>query len=123
MSTVADARAQLLEKTKASQAIAAQRAEILNSGLAANLEMPHPIFIERGEGGYVFDADGNKYIDTSVGFGLHMLGHVHPEIEWAMRERLTKGWMFGIHSTSQMRLAELLHEGSPCACGVLQHGF
>ena len=115
MSTVADARAQLLEKTKASQAIAAQRAEILNSGLAANLEMPHPIFIERGEGGYVFDADGNKYIDTSVGFGLHMLGHVHPEIEWAMRERLTKGWMFGIHSTSQMRLAELLHEGSPCA--------
>lgn len=112
---VAEARLELLDKTLRSQQIADARSEILNSGLAANLEMPHPIFIERGEGAYVFDADGNRYIDTSVGFGLHMLGHRHPDIEAAIKKRAELGWMFGIHSTSQMQLANLLFDASPCA--------
>lgn len=115
MTTVAEARAELLAKTPRSQAIAGERSEILNSGLAANLEMPHPIFIDRGEGAYVYDADGNRYLDTSVGFGLHMLGHRHPEIEKAIKDRAELGWMFGIHTTAQMKLASLLHEASPCA--------
>ncbi len=112
---IAEARAELERRTRRSQAIAGERAEILNSGLAANLEMPHPIFIERGDGAYVFDADGNRYLDTSVGFGLHMLGHRHPEIEAAIKARTELGWMFGIHTTVQMKLASLLHEASPCA--------
>ncbi len=115
MASVAEAREALLAKTPRSQAIAQDRSEILNSGLAANLEMPHPIFIQRGEGGYVVDADGNRYIDTSVGFGLHMLGHAHPEIKAAIQARTEEGWMFGIHTTAQMGLANLLHEASPCA--------
>ncbi|MEQ8483021.1 MAG: aspartate aminotransferase family protein [Pseudomonadales bacterium] len=115
MTTVAEARAELSAKTAKSQAIAGERAEILNSGLAANLEMPHPIFIHRGEGAYVWDADGNRFLDTSVGFGLHMLGHRHPEIEAAIKARAELGWMFGIHTTAQMKLATLLHEASPCA--------
>ena len=113
--TVADARAELEAKTQRSQQISSDRSEILNSGLAANLEMPHAIFIDRGEGAYVYDADDNQYIDTSVGFGLHMLGHVHPVVEQAIQSRSKKGWMFGLHSVSQMRLANLLHEASPCA--------
>ena len=113
--TTEQARAELIGKTQASRTIASQRSEILNSGLAANLEMPHPIFLERGVGGHVWDADGNDYIDTSVGFGLHMLGHGHPAIKSAIADRAEKGVMFGIHSTAQMQLAELLHEASPCA--------
>ena len=93
MITTAEARAELLDKTRRSQQIAEDRSELLNSGLAANLEMPHPVFIERGEGPYVFDADGNRYIDTSVGFGLHMLGHVHPEIQAAITARTRCGEM------------------------------
>lgn len=115
MITAEQARDELLAKTRRSQAISADRAELLNSGLAANLEMPHAVFIERGQGPYVFDADGNRYIDTSVGFGLHMLGHVHPEIQQAIKERTDLGWMFGIHSTPQTELANLIREGSPCA--------
>lgn len=115
MTTIAEARAELQAKTRKSQQIAEDRSEILNSGLAANLEMPHPIFIQRGEGPYVFDADGNRYIDTSVGFGLHMLGHAHPEIKRSIQDRAEEGWMFGIHTTAQLGLATLLHEASPCA--------
>ncbi len=119
MITTAEARAELLDKTRRSQQIAEDRSELLNSGLAANLEMPHPVFIERGEGPYVFDADGNRYIDTSVGFGLHMLGHVHPEIQAAITARTDLGWMFGIHSTTQTQLASLIREASPCADRVV----
>ncbi len=108
------ARAELIAKTSRCREIASARAEVLNSGLAANLEMPHPIFIDRGDGCRVVDADGNSYIDTSVGFGLHMLGHRHPLIRDAIIERTDKGWMFGIHTTAQMALAELLKEASPC---------
>jgi glutamate-1-semialdehyde 2,1-aminomutase len=115
MTTVAEARAALQGRTPRSQSIARERSEILNSGLAANLEMPHPIFIHRGEGAWVWDADGNRYLDTSVGFGLHMLGHRHPEVEQAIKARAELGWMFGIHTTAQMKLASLLHEASPCA--------
>lgn len=115
MMTVAEARTELLAKTQASQRISEDRAELLNSGLAANLEMPHAIFIERGEGPFVWDADGNRYIDTSMGFGLHMLGHVHPEIQAAIKARTDLGWMFGIHSTPQTELASLIREASPCA--------
>lgn len=113
--TAAQARAELEAKTPKSREIAGDRSEILNSGLAANLEMPHAIFIERGDGSRVFDADDNSYIDTSVGFGLHMLGHNHPLINEAIKTRTDKGWMFGIHTTAQLGLATLLHEASPCA--------
>ncbi len=111
----AQAKRELERRTPRSRAIACERAEILNSGLAANLEMPHPILIERGEGAYVYDADGNRYLDTSVGFGLHILGHRHPDIEAAIKARTELGWMFGIHTTVQMKLASMLHEASPCA--------
>jgi glutamate-1-semialdehyde 2,1-aminomutase len=119
LSTVAEARAELAAKTAQSRSIAGERSEILNSGLAANLEMPHPIFIHRGEGAYVYDADGNEYLDTSVGFGLHMLGHRHPEVEQAIKARTELGWMFGIHTTAQLNLARLLHDASPCAQRVV----
>jgi glutamate-1-semialdehyde 2,1-aminomutase len=109
------ARRELLAKTPQCREIATSRAEILNSGLAANLEMSHPIFIDSGRGSRVIDADGNSYIDTSVGFGLHVLGHRHPAIYDAIVARADKGWMFGIHTTSQMDLASLFHEASPCA--------
>ena len=113
--TIASAKAELEAKTRRSQQISEDRSEVLNSGLAANLEMPHPVFIDRGAGCYVYDADDNRYIDTSIGFGLHMLGHVHPVVEAAINERVPKGLMFGIHSTSQMKLAKLLLDASPCA--------
>ena len=109
------ARAELIAKTPRCRAMSQARAEILNSGLAANVEMPHPIFLESGAGCRVTDADGNSYIDTSVGFGLHMLGHRHPVVHDAIVARADKGWMFGIHSTEQLPLAQLLQDAIPCA--------
>ena len=70
-------RSSLVARTVKSRELSRQRAEILNAGFSVSSGMPHPIFIECGRGSRVFDADGNSYIDTSVGFGLHVLGHRH----------------------------------------------
>ncbi len=113
------ARAELIARTPICREMSNARAEILNSGLAANVEMPHPIYLESGAGCRVVDADGNSYIDTSVGFGLHILGHRHSIVHDAIVARADKGWMFGIHSTTQMALAELLKNASPCADRVV----
>ncbi|MFT4923016.1 MAG: glutamate-1-semialdehyde 2,1-aminomutase, partial [Haloarculaceae archaeon] len=40
---------------------------------------PYPFFIERGDGGHVVDADGNRYVDYVMGYGPLLLGHDLPE--------------------------------------------
>src|SRR6266481_377904 len=97
-------RTALVEKTSESRRLAAARSEILNSGFAVNNGMPHPILLASGRGSRVWDADGNEYIDTSVGFGLHVLGHRHDVVHDAIVARAEAGWMFGMHTTAQLPL-------------------
>ena len=46
----------------------------------------NPIFIERGQGAYLFDVDGNRYIDFVGSWGPMILGHGHPTVTEAIRE-------------------------------------
>ncbi|MFN9937841.1 MAG: aminotransferase class III-fold pyridoxal phosphate-dependent enzyme, partial [bacterium] len=39
-----------------------------------------PLFVERARGAYVWDADGNRYIDFLLGYGSVVLGHAHPAV-------------------------------------------
>src|SRR5437016_5875571 len=45
----------------------------------------HPLFIERGEGAYLIDADGNRYLDCIGSWGPLLFGHNHPRIQEALR--------------------------------------
>ncbi len=88
-------------------------------GSAANLEMPHPIYIERAHAGYVWDADGNRYIDTMLGFGAQVMGHAFEPVRAAVEAQLGKGWHYGIHNPHQAPLARLLSEALPSAERVI----
>lgn len=55
---------------------------------------PQPIFIERGEGSRVWDADGNEYVDFHNGFGVMAVGHAHPRIVAAVAEQVASGSHF-----------------------------
>jgi glutamate-1-semialdehyde 2,1-aminomutase len=55
---------------------------------------PQPIFVDRGEGSKVWDADGNEYVDFHNGFGVMAVGHAHPKIVAAVTERIAKGSHF-----------------------------
>ena len=72
-----------------------------------------PLFIERGEGSLVFDADGNKYIDFVGSWGPLILGHANPEVLRAVAQRAAKGTTFGAPTAGEVELAELVSRWIP----------
>ncbi|MBI5923063.1 MAG: glutamate-1-semialdehyde 2,1-aminomutase [Betaproteobacteria bacterium] len=67
-----------------------------------------PVFFTRGEGPYVWDADGKRYIDYVGSWGPLILGHAHPEVVRAVQEAAAKGLSFGAPTEGEVELAELL---------------
>ena len=67
-----------------------------------------PLFIQRGDGTYLWDLDGNKLIDFVGSWGPHILGHRHPAVLAAIEDALTRGTSFGAPTESESELAELV---------------
>jgi glutamate-1-semialdehyde 2,1-aminomutase len=65
-----------------------------------------PRFMVRGEGPYLYDADGNSYVDLVCSWGPTILGHAHPAVVQAVREAATQGLSFGTPSPGEVELAE-----------------
>jgi glutamate-1-semialdehyde 2,1-aminomutase len=72
-----------------------------------------PLFIDRAEGSYIYDADGNRYIDYIGSWGPMILGHRHPAVVDAITRVLEKGTSFGAPTEMEIELAELLIEAVP----------
>ncbi|MEV6007950.1 aminotransferase class III-fold pyridoxal phosphate-dependent enzyme [Streptomyces sp. NPDC051976] len=58
-------------------------------------ELLYPLVAERGRGARVWDVDGNEYVDLTMGFGVHLLGHNPPLVMDALRERMEEGFVLG----------------------------
>jgi glutamate-1-semialdehyde 2,1-aminomutase len=69
-----------------------------------------PLFIDRGEGCYVFDADGNRFIDYIGSWGPLILGHRHPAVIDALSAVLERGTSFGAPTDLEIQLAEMVIE-------------
>ena len=82
---------------------------------AGRYQKPHPIYMERGEGGRICDADGNWYIDFSLGSGPLLLGHNHPRVIEAVTAQLAKAQLYGTATASEVELARRIHEAVPSA--------
>jgi glutamate-1-semialdehyde 2,1-aminomutase len=67
-----------------------------------------PRFIQRGEGAYIWDADGNRYIDHVLSWGPLVLGHAHPAVVTALQEAATRGTSYGAPTALESELAELV---------------
>ena len=76
---------------------------------------PFPLYIERAEGAYKWDVDGNRYIDYLVGNGAILLGHSHPAVLEAIREAAPGGVHFGNDHPLQVEWAESIQRLVPCA--------
>ena len=74
-----------------------------------------PLFLERGQGAYVWDYDGNKYIDYVLGLMPIVLGYCDPDVDDAIRKQLNNGIIFSLPSDLEIQLAEKLIELIPCA--------
>lgn len=67
-----------------------------------------PLFIERGDGCFVWDADGNQFIDFCCSWGPLILGHNHPKIREKVTEVMQRGMSFGAPTALENELAELI---------------
>ena len=72
-----------------------------------------PVFIERGEKQYIYDIDGNRYLDYIGSWGPHILGHSHPAVVKAIAEALPDGTSFGAPTVRETELAELIVDAVP----------
>jgi len=72
-----------------------------------------PFIIERGEGAYLYDADGNRYVDFVCSWGAAILGHAHPAVTAAIQEQAARGTSYGMTAEWEIELAEHIRRAMP----------
>jgi glutamate-1-semialdehyde 2,1-aminomutase len=75
----------------------------------------YPIYAARGQGGYLWDIDGNHFLDWILAYGIIVLGYCHPAVDDAVVREIREGFAFPLTRPMQNQLAELLVEVIPCA--------
>ena len=65
-----------------------------------------PIFLTHAKGAYLFDEDGNRYIDFIASWGPMILGHAHPKVVEAIQKRAEKGTSYGIPTALETQIAK-----------------
>ena len=92
-----DIRAQFVvryrQRTPRSRRLYEQAKEHLPGGVPGNAgyRPPHPLYVDRASGPFLWDIDGNRYIDSLIGGGPHILGHSPPAVMNAVAEQLSAG--------------------------------
>lgn len=72
-----------------------------------------PYFVDRAEGAYVWDAEGNRYLDYVQSYGASILGHADPVAVAAIRDAATKGTTYGATTIREIELAERIADWVP----------
>jgi len=72
-----------------------------------------PIFIDSARGPYLFDVDGNRYLDYVQSWGPMILGHAHPSVVEAVIEASKRGFSFGAPTEAESELAKMVIESVP----------
>ncbi|OYD95212.1 glutamate-1-semialdehyde-2,1-aminomutase [Nostoc sp. 'Peltigera membranacea cyanobiont' 210A] len=105
-------------KTTKSQEIFAAAQNLMPGGVSSPVRAfksvgGQPIVFDRVKGAYIWDVDGNKYIDYVGTWGPAICGHAHPEVIAALHEALEKGTSFGAPSVLENVLAEMVIDAVP----------
>jgi glutamate-1-semialdehyde 2,1-aminomutase len=66
------------------------------------------VYVDRGQGGRVWDIDGNEYIDLRMGYGPVILGHNDERVDDHVNERMRKGVSFSLTSEDEVQAMELV---------------
>ena len=74
---------------------------------------PYPPYMDHGQGHYMYDVDGNQYLDFMLNATSLIMGHAHPAVTTALQNQLTSGTAFGAPTHSQIRLAKLISDRIP----------
>ncbi len=72
-----------------------------------------PVFMKKGEGAWLWDEDGNRYIDYITSWGPAIVGHAHPEVIAAIQAAVADGLSFGTPTARENILASMIMEAMP----------
>lgn len=72
-----------------------------------------PLFMQRAQGAYLYDADGNQYIDYIASWGPLILGHAYPKVVEAIQAQVLKGTSYGAPTELEIEMAELIKSMTP----------
>ena len=72
-----------------------------------------PLFVKRGQGAWIEDVDGNRFVDFVCSWGPLILGHAHPAVVRALRDRIAHGTSFGIPTELETALAKKVVRAVP----------
>ncbi|MEH2078189.1 MAG: glutamate-1-semialdehyde 2,1-aminomutase [Nostoc sp.] len=105
-------------KTTKSQEVFATAQNLMPGGVSSPVRAfksvgGQPIVFDRVKGAYIWDVDGNQYIDYVGTWGPAICGHAHPEVIAALHEALEKGTSFGAPSALENVLAEMVIDAVP----------
>jgi glutamate-1-semialdehyde 2,1-aminomutase len=105
-------------KTTKSQEIFAAAQKLMPGGVSSPVRAfksvgGQPIVFDRVNGAYIWDIDGNKYIDYVGTWGPAICGHAHPEVISALHTALDKGTSFGAPCVLENILAEMVIDAVP----------
>lgn len=89
--------------------------QLYSKGPMINIFGVAPTYLQKGKGAYVWDVDGNKYIDYTSGVGSVILGYGYPKVKNAILRQLEDGSNLGLIHPLEVKVAELLCEIIPCA--------
>ena len=72
-----------------------------------------PVVMKEGHGAYLYDVDGNKFIDYLQAYGPIITGHAHPHITKAIQEQAAKGVLFGTPTELEIEFSKKLRDAIP----------
>ena len=101
-----------------SKALMARAAQSLAGGVSSHFRIfgqPHPLAFDHGEGAYLTDVDGNRYLDFTLSQGPMILGHSHPALLERVAAESTRGQLYAGQHLLEIEAAERVCEIVPCA--------
>ncbi len=88
---------------------------VIPSGVNSPVRLfePYPFFVARSRGGYLWDADGRRYVDLCGGYGALLLGHGRREVVDAVSAQLSRGTLYCAPTRQETELAGLIRKNFP----------
>lgn len=103
------------QRTRKSKEHIERSKSLIPGGVESNIRLfkPYPFVSRKAEGPYIYDIDGNKIIDYTLGYGPLILGHRHPRVVKAVKEQVDRGSMFGSPTELPTKYVELVRKAMP----------
>ena len=109
-SKTASAEETYVQRTPGSRALYEQACAVMPGGTTRTTVYfaPYPLYIERGQGAYVWDVDGTRRLDLIGNYSALILGHAHPRVTAAIQEQLERGTSVAAANPIEIQLAQEL---------------